>query len=138
MMIFRRNFWAVVLGFIVMTVVGVGALAWARLGAEGSFQPESWVPSALWIALSVVIVLVAPTIGGVVCAKVATSDWAVWVLAGVVLVLGVSAALPEPPVAASPTNAAREPQWLTWLIPLLGAAGVLFGAKLARRERAAA
>ena len=146
-----KNVGAAVLGWIVMAVVvfAGSALAWAGLGAEGSFQPESWSPSALWIALSVVIALVAATTGGVVCARVAASGWAVWVLVGVVLVLGVLGALSEPPVAAGPrpedvaifeamTNAAREPRWLTWLTPLLGAAGALFGAKLARRERAAA
>ena len=146
-----KNVGAAVLGWIVMAVVvfAGSALAWAGLGAEGSFQPESWSPSALWIALSVVIALVAATTGGVVCARVAASGWAVWVLVGVVLVLGVLGALSEPPVAAGPrpedvaifeamTNAAREPRWLTWLTPLLGAAGALFGAKLARRERVAA
>lgn len=136
-----KNIGAAVLGWLVMgVVVFAGSVAaWAILGAEGSFQPESWAPSGAWIALSIVIGLLAATLGGAVCAKTASERWAVWALVGIVLVLGVAAALPEASVAAGPrpqdvsmldamTNA-RQPQWLAWLNPVLGVAGALFGAQ---------
>ena len=142
-----KNGGAAALGWLVMAVVVfVGhALAWLGMGAEGSFQPDSWTPSTLWPILSIAINAVAAVLGGVVCAKVAPDRWGVWALAGIVLVLGVLTALLDAPAAAGPRPAgvsmmeamtnAQPPRWLTWLNPLVGAAGALAGAALVDRQR---
>lgn len=145
-----KNAGAAVLGWIVMAVVVFAghALAWVGMGVDRSFQPDSWSPSALWLAVSIVISLGAAVLGGVVCAKTAPDRRGVWSLAGLVFVLGVLVALlPEASVAEGPRpaavammealNNAQSPRWMVWLNPLIGVAGALVGGGMVHRKRVA-
>lgn len=148
MRVLIKNAGAAVLAWIVMAVaVFAGhALAWVGMGVDLSFQPDSWSPSALWLAVSVAIGLGAAVLGGVVCAKTAPDRRTVWALAGLVFVLGVLAALvPEASVVEGPRpaavsmmeamNNAQSPRWYVWLNPLIGAAGALVGGGLVHGKR---
>ncbi len=143
-----KNVGAAVLGWVTMVVVtfvGLG-IAWAVLGTEGALQPESWSPSSVFIVVMIVMGLVAATLGGAVCAKTAPDRWAVWVLVGIVVVLGLAVAVPEAPAAAGPRPVdvgmldammnAQPPRWLPWLDPVLGVVGALLGARLVRGRKA--
>lgn len=143
-----KNVGAAVLGWVTMVVALFISLAvaWAVLGTEGALQPESWSPSSLWIVVMIVMALVAATLGGAVCAKTAPDRWALWVLVGIVVVLGLAVALPEAPAAAGPRPVdvgmfeammnAQPPRWLPWLDPVLGVVGALLGARLVRGRNA--
>lgn len=141
-----RNVGGAVLGWVVMSacVAVPMALLWVVLGEDGSFRPGSWEVTQAWSLGSVAIGLLAAVVGGFVCAKIAGDNRGVLMLVVLVLILGVVNALSQAPVAdavrpegVAMTDAAvsaREPVWLSWLHPVLGAVGALLGARLARRE----
>lgn len=129
-----RNLGAAVLGYVVMYIVvivlslGLGL----AVGMDGG--------SALIVG-SIVVGLLAAMLGGIVCAKVATDPRGVWILIGVVVVLGVLFALmadvPMEMVAdmegmEGAMDSMPEPSWLSWLNPVIGAVGVYIGARLVK------
>lgn len=129
-----RNLGAAVLGYVVMNIVvivlslGLGL----AVGIDGG--------SALIVG-SIVVGLLAALLGGIVCAKVATDPRGVWILIGVVVVLGVLFALmadvPMEMVAdmegmEGAMDSMPEPSWLSWLNPVIGAVGVYIGARLVK------
>lgn len=72
-----------------------------------------------------------------------------WVLLGIVVVLGVAGALlgaDAPPIGARPDdvsmfdamNSAQQPTWLRWLNPVLGVVGALYGAGKVAKGRTTA
>ena len=94
---------------------------------------------------SIVVSLVAAFLGGIVCAKVAADTRGVWILIGVVVVLGIGSVLMADTAVEMMTevaevdmtgamDSAQEPGWLAWLTPLLGAVGVYFGARLVKGD----
>jgi hypothetical protein len=137
---------SVVLGYVVMVLVvfALMSLAWVVLGANGAFQAGSWDVSSGWIAASVIVGLVAAIVGGFVCALVAKDPRGPKVLLMVVLVLGVLFAIPVltgggevPTILRTDTISmldamqnAQQPAWVALLNPILGAIGVLIGARL--------
>ena len=141
-----RSILAVIIGYAVIFLLvfaGIG-IAWLVLGGEGAFAGEGPAPSTPWMALNLLSGLIASVVGGLVTRRIGGSQLAVRILVGLVLVLGVvsalltggSAAAPEPigkPVAEmSFTEAGRhavQPAWYNWIIPLVGAAGVLVGGR---------
>jgi ABC-type transport system involved in multi-copper enzyme maturation permease subunit len=146
-----RGIGAVVAGYIVMAVLifltfsGVYIL----MGADGAFKPESFEPSTMWLGISLVLGLAAAVAGGLVASKIARSGAAPTVLAGVVLVvglgLGVMTIMAPPPANAPPARTAqtttieamthaRQPDWITIANPIVGAAGVLVGARVGRKR----
>lgn len=139
---------AVLLGYVTMfalVFVTFGA-AYLVLGAAGSFQPGTYQVSGVWIALSIVLGLVAAVAGGRVCVAVARDYGTVKVLAGVVLVVGLTLALLQLGASVGPSvrppdtgtmeamQNARQPTWLLFVNPVIGALGVLYGGSL-RRSR---
>ncbi len=137
---------SVVVGYLIMFVaifVLFGG-AYLLLGANGSFQPGSWDASGLWLALSVVLGIVAATVGGYVCAAMAKNIRGPQVLVAVVVILGLLFAIPALTGAGGAAAGvrpdtvglfdamqnARQPMWLVLLNPVLGAVGVLIGARL--------
>ena len=135
-----------VLGYVVTfaAVLGLMSAACFAVGIDGAFLPGVWDVTPTWLALMLAAAVVAGAAGGYVTAM-ATSDprgpkW----LVGIVVVLGVLFALPvlagsgvtaplPRPDALSMFNAmqnGRQPSWVVLLNPVLGAAGVLFGARL--------
>ena len=149
-----RSLGGVVLGYLVMAAFVILSLffAYGIMGADVVFRPGVFEISGLWILTSIVLGLIAAVLGGYVCASVARNVGAPKMLAVVVIVLGVAMALPavrgdaptlprEGTVASSEAmQSARQPGWLALLNPLIGAVGVLWGARLkgAREPRAAA
>ncbi len=149
-----RSLGGVVLGYLMMAAFVILSLffAYRMMGADLVFRPGVFDVSGLWILTSMVLGLIAAVLGGYVCASVARNMGAPKMLAVVVIVLGVALALPavtgdaptlprEATVASSEAmQSARQPAWLALLNPLIGAVGVLWGARLkgAREPSAAA
>lgn len=148
-----RNVVGIVLGYVVMAaVVFIGlTAAWFAMRADGAFRPGVYDVSPLWIAVSLVVSVVAALLGGVVVRRVSHSVGATYVLAGLVIVLGIVAALPVltgdatevatrtgVPSMTEAMRQARTPLWVALLNPVIGAIGVLLGGGAFRGEQAAA
>ena len=140
----------VIVGYIVM-VIGVFVTlggAWLVLKADGAFlEAPSWEPSTTWTVASLVLGLVAAIIGGFVCVLSAgKGSKAPIALAILVVVMGgVSAAMQlaksngeEPPPRTAQITMFDAMQYteapMLSLIgnPIVGAIGVLIGARLRR------
>jgi hypothetical protein len=120
---------------------------YAVLGAEGSFKPGSYEASNLWLTIAFVVNLVVAIIGGAVCAAIARGGKAPLALAVVVFVLGLLLAIPSMFAREANTNLvrvgnvsqmeamqrAKEPVWVPFTFPIVGAVGVLIGGRLKRR-----
>jgi len=150
-----RTIGSVILGYLVMffAVVATFTLAYQAMGVDRAYQPGTYDVSVLWIAVSIVLGIVAAILGGFVCARVAHSPAAPRALAWFVLFLGLGLAIAAAvgvgaddretvrPAEVSNMEAmqnSQTPVWLQFLNPLIGAAGVLYGAGLARRSKAEA
>jgi hypothetical protein len=94
-------------------VFGLFSLAFLLLGPDGAFQAGSYEVSTTWLGVWAVVTVVAL---GVASAA-------------------MEGAKPEPgprPAAVDNTAAmmnAKQPAWVAWVTPVLGAAGVLLGAR---------
>lgn len=147
-----RTIGSVILGYLVMVIVvfATFSLAYRVIGVEGSYQPGTYDVSMLWIVVSIVLGIAAAILGGFVCARVAHSPVAPKALAGVVLILGLGMAIAAAagggaedreeirPAEVSNIEAmqnSQTPIWVQFLNPLIGAAGVLYGAGLARKSK---
>jgi hypothetical protein len=139
-----RSAGGVVLGYLAMAIFVFVAfsLAYAGMGANKAFGPDTYDVTGLWSVTSIVVNFVAALLGGLVCALVARGGKAPLVLAGIVLVLGIVMALPtvmNPPadLGVRPAEVslmeamqkAQQPAWLSLLAPVLGAVGVVLGAR---------
>lgn len=138
---------AVVAGYLAMALLmfALFSLLYVGLGTEGAFQAGSYDVTVAWNMLSMVLGFVAAVAGGFVAAKIAPGTKAPLALAVVVLVLSfvnVFASLSRPdsgvrsvsvPTMEAMQNA-RQPMWLLVLTPLLGAAGIVLGSRLAVRR----
>lgn len=141
-----RNVGGAVLGWVVMVgaIFLFFAVLWMVLGPDGAFEPGSWEVSGAWLLGSIFAGLLAAVIGGLVCAWVAADNRGVLMLIALVMVLGVAAALGDVAVTegARPAqvdlveamNSGRQPKWLAWLNPVLGAVGAFAGSRLARNR----
>jgi hypothetical protein len=145
-----RTIAGVILGYLVIAGLVFASLtgAYAVLGADRAFRPGTYNVSTLWIAVMFTLGLGAALAGGYVCARIARRGSAATGLAGLVLVLGLLMAATaivgaqgggsEPaPRTGDVSNAdamkhAQTPPWIALLNPMVGAAGVLVGAR--RRE----
>jgi amino acid transporter len=137
-----RSIAGVIVSYIVMaifiTVVFIGVFL--ALGVERVFQPDSYEVSTLWLAISTAISFCSAILGGYVCAAISRCMRACQVLALIVLILGIILCLPkiheDPHVRAGdvPTlqvmHLAQMPVWMHVLTPVLGAVGVLLGARM--------
>lgn len=140
---------AVVAGYLVMLILVVGLMTglYLTLGPDGAFASGSYEPSTVWLIASTLLSITAALAGGFVCAVIAGRGGAPKALAIVVLVIGVlTAALVMNPVSdprptvrtpSTPTMEAmmnaRQPDWVSWTNPLIGAIGVLVGASWRKR-----
>lgn len=150
-----RAILSVVAGYLSMFVVVFVCLtvAYLAMGADRAFQPGTYELSTIWIAVWAAVSIIAAVIGGLVAGKIARTTTPVWVLIGLVLALGLLQALgvivaPEPAadelVRSGDVNnleamtQARQPVWVAVLNPLIGAAGILVGARMTNRPPAPA
>lgn len=145
-----RGILGVIAGYVVMFVVVFGSFtaAYLAMGAEKAFRPGTYDVSMLWIAISIVLGLVAAIAGGLVCAAIAKGGKAPMALAILVVVLGVLMAIPtlNAPDAGAPVErtgdvgnmaamqSARTPSWVAFLNPVIGAVGVMLGAGLRKKR----
>lgn len=134
-------------GYIVMAlfIIATFAVAFPVLGISRLFAEGTYEASLTWIALSLVLSAVGAMLGGWIAAYVSPKSHAVAALAVLVLVFGLfsaQAALTEDTPRGGPRSAdatmsdamahARQPTWITFVNPLLGAAGVLIGGRRRR------
>jgi|CXWL01.1.fsa_nt_gi hypothetical protein len=140
-----RSILSVLAGYAVMFVIIMLGLSagYLTLGADRAFQPSTYDVTATWLVLWFVVSLVAALGGGAVARLVAKGGPGVRWLAIVVLVLGVICAyldrnkervpnLRPAELTVSNSDAAeraRQPAWVLWVTPLVGAAGVLLGGR---------
>ena len=136
----------VIAGYVVILILVVGLLTgiYLALGADRSFQEGTFAPSMTWIVLMFAVGLVAAIVGGLVCAAIAPGTKAPVALVVVVVVLGLLGAIGsfQPPDADQPTvrsadlgsmeamTSARTPIWVALLNPVVGAIGVMIGARM--------
>jgi hypothetical protein len=140
-----KNVGAAVAGYVAMFAVAfvLFSIMWAILGSERAFQPATWDITGAWIVGSIGLGLLVSMAGGATASKLGDGKQSVAILVGLVLLMGVLAALPEassgaprPPEIGilDAMSQAKQPTWLLWLNPLFGVVGVLLGAKLASRS----
>jgi hypothetical protein len=134
----------VIVGYIVMAIFAfaIFTCAYLGLGVDRVFEPESYAISTVWIVIMIVVALVGGMIGGLVCAAISKSKGACTAFAVIVLALGIIVAIPA--MTKEHTSEARSgdvpnlqamsmaqnPIWLCLLNPVLGAVGVLVGARM--------
>lgn len=142
----------VVVGYIAMAVFifATFSIAYLTMGTDGAFRANSFDPSTLWVVTSFILGFIGAIVGGFVCAMIAKASRAPIVLAGLVLVLGLLIAIPVLTASDAPKvrtgdignieamQNARQPAWVALLNPLVGAAGVIVGARLKRSSGRAA
>jgi hypothetical protein len=143
-----RSIIAVIVSYVIMFVLIFLAFTteYMLLGANHAFKPHRFVSSNRWIAIALVINFVVAIIGGFICAAIAKGGKAPLALAIVVFALGLVLAIPalivEHKGAVRPSadipmfeamSKAEEPRWVPFTFPVLGALGVLIGAKLKKR-----
>ena len=145
-----RAILSVIVGYFTMFVIVMVGLtgAYLAMGTDNAFQPGTYDVSTLWIGVWAAVSIIAAVVGGLVAGKIARTMTPIWVLIGIVLVLGLLQAVgimvaPEPAAeelvrAGDVPNfeammKARQPVWMAVLNPLIGAAGVLVGARMAGR-----
>lgn len=134
-------------GYIVMAIfiIATFAAAFPILGIDRLFAPGTYEASTSWIALSLILGLAGAVLGGWVASYVSPKAHAVQALAGLVLVFGLFSAqaaqneeVPRggprgPEATMSDVMAhARQPTWITFVNPLIGAVGVLIGGRRRR------
>lgn len=152
---------------VVATFIAVNVLVMAlflattvALGLEGALRPgEYWTRStfnAVVFSGSLLIALVA----GLLCGRMARSMSAAYIVAALMLGLGLfrasqNAARPDPPARPQPAagqsqadylnqvmtqmqTVGKEPNWFAFSVPVVGAAALLIGSFLAVRRRAPA
>jgi hypothetical protein len=147
-----RSILAIIASYVVMFIFLFAAFTgcYFALGAEGAFRTDSYEVSTVWIALTVVVCLVAGLISGFLCAAISKSWKTCQIFAFIVFFLGLLACIPAmrrnpdaPNVRAGEVSnfeamgLAVSPMWLHLLTPVISAAGVLLGARMKGRGGAA-
>jgi hypothetical protein len=138
-----------VAGYIVIfaAVFGLMSGAWFAVGVDGTFLPGVWDVTATWLVLMLAAAVIAAVLGGYVTALFGDSRGPLGLM-GIVFVLGIALALPDllGPGMARPAvrpdvlpmfeamQYGKQPAWVALLNPVLGAVGVLLGARLRARQ----
>jgi FtsH-binding integral membrane protein len=134
----------VIVGYIAVTLFAfaVCTCAYLGLGVERVFEPDSYDVSTIWIVIMIGVALVGGILGGLICAAISKSKGACMAFAIVILVVGIIAAVvtgmkerPTTPRSGDVSNLeamtkAQTPAWLCYVNPVLGAVGVMLGARM--------
>lgn len=140
----------VIVGYVVMAafVFLTFTLAYFGMGADGAFEEGTFEVSTLWIITSIILGFIAAILGGIVCIMIGKTEKAAKVLALVVLIVGIVLAIPaftktEAPAPRTETEevgnftamqSGHQPPWMTILNPIIGAVGVMVGARMRRKR----
>jgi hypothetical protein len=140
-----RSIVGVIVGYFVIFVFFFAIFTglYLALGVEHIFQPDSYEVSTLWLVLSAAISLCGSILGGYVCAAVSKSKRTCEVFAGIILIILILFCIPKmrdrtPHVRAGEVSnldamrLTQMPIWMHLLNPVLGAVGVLLGARMKR------
>ena len=102
-----RAILSVIAGYFTMFVIVMVGLtgAYLAMGTDKAFQPGVYDVSTLWIGVWAAVSIIAAVIGGLVAGKIARTMTPVWVLIGIVLVLGLLQAVG---IMVAPEPAAEE------------------------------
>ena len=133
-----------VLGLVVLLGVVMGLFfgIYAVLGAEKSFEGDTWNPSAFWMGVMLVVNLGAAAAAGLVCRAVSKSNQGRNILVAIVIAMSLystydvtNRAKPEGPRPAEVSmedamNKAQTPSWLLILNPLIGIGGIMWFASV--------
>jgi len=147
-----RPILAVIAGYLVMMIIVMVTLtlAWTILGPSFAYQPGTTHVTLAWIGFNLPISILAAIAGGYITEWVSLSDTLVpvKVLAGIILGVGLIMAVAhlftdqtaaqqiaeavstEGMNALAGSSEAVQPVWYNFLIPFLGAAGVMIGGRL--------
>ena len=138
-----RSIVGVIVGYVVLSVfvVAIFTGAYLVLGAERIFQPDSYEVSTPWLVLSAALSLCGSILAGYVCAAISQSRRTCQVFAGIVLIVLILFCIPKmrdptPHVRAGEVSRmdamqlTQMPIWMHLLNPVLGAVGVLLGARM--------
>ena len=137
-----KSILGVIVGFIAMAIFSFAAFtcAYLALGVERVFEADSYDVSTIWMVIMIVLSLIGGILGGWICAAISKNMGVCKVFAGIVLALGLLSAVvtimkerPEARTGDVPNlqamQMAQTPTWLCLLNPVLGAVGVLVGAR---------
>jgi hypothetical protein len=127
--------------FLLWTALFLGA--YALLGPERAFQPDSYEVSTFWLVLSGVITFFGAIAAGYLCALIGRSTRACQVLAFVVFLIAILLCIKAmrrdvgglhvragDVTMVEAVQLAVSPTWMHLLSPIIGAAGVLLGARM--------
>ena len=142
-----KSILAIIVSYVAMFIFLFAAFTgcYLALGADGTFQTDSYNVTTVWIALTVVVCLLAGLIGGLLCAAISKSKRTCQIFAFIVFFLGLLACIPAMQRTDAPNTRAGEvtnidamklavsPMWLHLLTPAVSAAGVLLGARMKGR-----
>lgn len=130
--------------FVFVTFTGV----YLAMGADRAFKPGTYDVSMLWLIVSFVLGFVAAFVGGVVCRLIALTTTAVYVLAGIAVVLGLAMAvgvlMAEPAQQGARTGAvsnidamtkAQTPLVTALINPIIAAVGICAGGLFIEKRR---
>lgn len=140
----------VIVGYILMFILNIAGFVtlYSVLGPTQAFEPGLYLASTKWIAITFPILLVTGLIAGLVCALIAGGGRAPFVLAIVVVALGVLLAVPAMMKTQANSKLVRAgdvpqmeaaqkaywPVWCPFAFPFVSAVGVVLGGKLKRRS----
>lgn len=138
-----RAILAVLAGYavIVLVVAGTFSAAYTMMGVDGAFEPGTYAVSTQWLVASIGLSILGAVAGGAVASAIFPSSQNI--LAALVLVAGLGLAVLTPratgdeaPIRFDELSSiealqnARQPTWLMYLNPVLGAVFVLVGARM--------
>jgi len=138
-----RSILGIIVGYAAISLFFFAAFAcvYFGLGVERIFQSDSYQVSSLWLVVSAAISLVGSMLGGYVCAAISRSKRTCELFAAIVLIILVLFCIPKmrdpnPHVRAGDVSymdamrLTQMPLWMHVLNPVLGAVGVLLGARM--------
>lgn len=138
-----KSILGVIVGYAALSLffLAVFACVYFALGVERIFQTDSYEVSVLWLALSAGIGLGGGILGGYVCAAISRSKRTCELFAAIVLIILVAFCIPKmrdpnPHWRAGDVEfgdamrLTQMPLWMHVLNPVLGAIGVLLGARM--------
>ncbi len=145
-----RSVLAAVAGYVTIAVAVFASLsiAFSFLGPEFAFHEASSQSTLQWTLVALLSGLLSALAGGWVAGRVGKSSQAFLILVGIVLVLGIVSAVysmtSRPQIVADAdtsdwgfikaSRGASQPVWYVFLVPLVGALGVLWGGRLGYPE----